>query len=108
MSPEFVADLERPLQIDARSFTPLTDGGELKRLVPRLYLEPAPVRTAVREFHDRQTHAGTSDGGADRDRLRIVVRFDPDPQALLKRCNPLNGTHIRHDAREHQALTYSK
>ena len=105
---QFVADLERPLEIEPCPLNPCVGRGQAERFFPGLDLEPAGVRANVWQGDDRQARAGTGDGGTDLDRGRIVGGFDAEPLALRQRLDPGDPADIGDDPREHQSLTHSQ
>ena len=77
MAAQFVADLQRAFQIDARAVLPVAHIGETDRLGRGIDREPGasaiqPVSTTVRQI------AGAGDRGADRDRGAVVAARNGD------------------------------
>ena len=82
MAAEFVADLERALEIDPRPDLPVANRRAVEGFGRRIDLEPAAVAARLDGDH-RQAGSAAGDRGAERDRRRVVDGFNPQPAKLL-------------------------
>src|SRR4051794_18567602 len=104
MAAEFVADLERALQVHARLRRPCADRRQGQGLGRRIHVEPAAaVAGSDRNHGEARPPAG--DRGAKRDGRGIVRRLDAQPlQGALRTLRGDYLPHIGDDACEHQRI----
>ena len=82
MAAEFIAQFQRPLQIDARSVPPSADGGDRKRFGGGVGGEP-DAAIFIAGIDDGEADAGTGDRGALSQLKARVARIDGDARQII-------------------------
>ncbi|GMA73820.1 hypothetical protein GCM10025880_02370 [Methylorubrum aminovorans] len=100
MAAEFVAELERALEIDPRALAPGTDRGAGQGLGGGIDREAAagPVRL---HRDGREAGAGAGDRGAERNSSGIVGALDDDPAQALGALHRDDAADIGDEPGEH-------
>ena len=111
MAAEFVAELQRALQIDARTDRPVLRRGHLERLRRRLHREGRAaciVRLCGR--HHRQADAVAGDRRADVDAVRVIGGSDRQAAHVVTLVDAGHPADIGHNSGKHDAhtLTYRR
>ena len=108
MAAEFVAKLQRALEIDARAGIPVRDLGQCQGLRRRLDVETrAAFGLGIKRNH-READAGAGDRGADGDRRRVIGAVDGDAMHVVAPLDGGHGADIGDDPGEHGQVVLSK
>ena len=102
MAAEFVADFQRPLEIDPCSSAPLADRGELQRLGRGVDLEDRALASFPRR-DDGEAGPRAGDRGAKRDAFQRIGTSDGEAAQRAALLDLLDLADVGDDSREHSA-----
>src|SRR5262249_10262242 len=101
VSAEFIAKLERALEIDARAFLPATDRGHPQRLGGGFDDEPGAGALLAMGDHS-QAHAAAGNRDADVGGIRTIATGDLETvEPLRARLDRNHLANVGHDAGKH-------